>query len=75
MSNIVRTLPENLGELKNLKFLNLSNNKDLVSLPESIKDIPNLALVNLKGSNPSVVIPPALKEILSDEGGGFYYVQ
>lgn len=75
MSNIVRTLPENLGELKNLKFLNLSNNKDLVSLPESIKDIPNLALVNLKGSNPAVVIPPALKEILSDEGGGFYYVQ
>jgi len=75
MSNIVRTLPENLGELKNLKFLNLSNNKELVSLPESIKDIPNLALVNLKGCNPNVVIPPAIKEMLSDEGGGLYYVQ
>jgi Leucine-rich repeat (LRR) protein len=74
MSNIVRTLPENLGDLKNLKFLNLANNKDLVSLPESIKDIPNLALLNLKKANPNVVIPPALKEVLSDEGEGFFYL-
>jgi len=73
-SNIVRTLPENLGDLKNLKFLNLANNKDLVSLPESIKDIPNLALLNLKNANPNVVIPPALKEVLSDEGEGFFYL-
>jgi len=73
-SNIVRTLPENLGDLKNLKFLNLANNKDLVSLPESIKDIPNLALLNLKNANPDVVIPPALREVLSDEGEGFFYL-
>jgi Leucine-rich repeat (LRR) protein len=75
LSNIVRTLPENLGDLKQLKFLNLANNKELVSLPESIKDIPNLALMILKNSNPNVKIPPALNDVLSNEGEGFFYLK
>jgi Leucine-rich repeat (LRR) protein len=75
LSNIVRTLPENLGDLKKLKFLNLANNKDLVSLPESIKDIPNLAFINIKNVNPNVQIPQGLKDALSDEGEGFFYLK
>jgi hypothetical protein len=75
LSNIVRTLPDNLGDLKKLKFLNLANNKELVSLPESIKEIPNLAFINLKNVNPNVHMPQGLKDALSDEGEGFFYLK
>jgi Leucine-rich repeat (LRR) protein len=75
LSNIVRTLPDNLGDLKKLKFLNLANNKELVSLPESIKEIPNLAFINLKNVNPNVQMPQGLKDALSDEGEGFFYLK
>lgn len=74
LQNIVKTLPETIGNLKNLNFLALPNNKDLRTLPESIADIPGLAFINLKDSNPNIEIPARLKEKLSDEGGGFYYV-
>jgi len=72
--NIVKTLPNSIGQLQNLNFLALPSNKDLVSLPESIADIPGLAFINLKDSNPNIEIPERLKEKLSDEGNGFYYV-
>jgi len=72
--NIVKTLPESIGELQNLNFLALPANKSLQSLPESIADIPGLAFINLKDSNPSIKIPERLKEKLQDEGSGFYYV-
>ena len=74
LQNIVKTLPDTIGNLKNLNFLALPNNKDLRSLPESIADIPGLAFINLKDSNSNIEIPARLKEKLSDEGGGFYYV-
>ena len=72
--NIIKTLPNSIGELQNLNFLALPSNKDLQTIPESVADIPGLAFINLKDSNPNVTIPPRLKEKLSDEGGGFYYV-
>ena len=72
--NIVRSLPNSIGELQNLNFLALPNNKDLVELPETIADIPGLAFINLKDTNPNIKIPERLKEKLSDEGNGFYYV-
>jgi len=75
LSNIVRTLPENLGDLKKLKFLNLSNNKELVSLPESIKDIPSLAFISLKNSNPDIKIPEALNQVLSNQGDGLFILE
>jgi Leucine-rich repeat (LRR) protein len=73
LQNIVKSIPDNVGELKNLNFIALPDNKELVDIPESIADLPNLAFVNLKGS-PKVKIPAKLKEKLSDEGSGFYYV-
>jgi Leucine-rich repeat (LRR) protein len=72
--NIIKTLPNSIGELQNLNFLALPSNKDLQAVPESVAEIPGLAFINLKDSNPNVKIPPRLKEKLSDEGGGFYYV-
>lgn len=74
LQNIVKSLPESIGNLKNLNFLALPGNKKLKSLPASIAKLESLAFINLKDSNPNVEIPPQLREKLSEEGNGFYYV-
>lgn len=71
--NIVKTLPENIGELSKLTIISLPENKDLVALPESIVNLEDLSFIQLKGSNPNVKIPEDLLETLDDVGGGFYY--
>ena len=74
LQNICKSLPDSIGNLKELSFLSLPDNKDLVSLPESITGLDNLSFVNLKGSNPNIKIPEELKEKMMDQGDGFYYV-
>ena len=71
--NIVKELPENLGELSKLTIISLPDNKDLESLPESIVDLDDLSFIQLKGSNPNLKIPEKLLENLDDVGNGFYY--
>lgn len=71
---IVKTLPESIGNLKQLNFLSLPENKNLVSLPESIADLEDLSFINLKDGNPNIKIPERLIEKLNDEGNGFFYV-
>lgn len=75
LNNIVRSIPDEIGQLPLLGFLALPNNKKLVSLPESIANLEQLTFINLKGSNPNVKIPPKLKQKMNDEGGGFYFVE
>jgi len=75
LNNIVRSIPNEIGQLPLLGFLALPNNKKLVSLPESIANLEQLTFINLKGSNPNVKIPPKLKQKMNDEGGGFYFVE
>lgn len=72
--NLIKSLPESIGNMKNLNFLAIPGNKHLASLPESIADIEGLAFINLKESNPNVKIPERVREKLTDEGNGFYYV-
>jgi hypothetical protein len=74
LQNIVRSLPESIGNLKKIKFLSLNNNKNLVGLPESIADLPNLAFVNLAGTNPNINIPDRLREKMTEESNGFWHV-
>jgi hypothetical protein len=74
LQNIVRSLPESIGNLKKIKFLSLNNNKNLEGLPESIADLPNLAFVNLAGTNPNVNIPDRLREKMTEESNGFWHV-
>ena len=71
--NIVRTLPETIGDLSKLTIISLPENKDLVELPESILNLEDLSFIQLKGSNPNVKIPEDLLKTLDDVGGGFYY--
>lgn len=74
LQNMVKTVPESIGNLPNLAFISLPDNKDLESIPESIKNLKNLTMLNLKNSNPNVKIPESLKDILEDNGAGFYSV-
>ena len=72
LQNIVRSLPDNIGELKNLEFLALTDNKNLESLPESLSNCEDLVFVNLKGSNPNIELPGKLAQKLDEIGDGFY---
>jgi hypothetical protein len=73
LQNMVKTLPDNIGNLQNLSFLSLPDNKNLVSLPESISNLDSLSFINLKGANPNIKISEKLKERMLDQGDGFYY--
>ena len=75
LQNIVKTLPNTIGNLKNLNFVSLNKNPELESLPESIADLPNLTFINLQNSNPNLRIPDRLKEKMVDEGNGFWYIE
>lgn len=71
--NIVKELPENLGDLSKLTIISLPENKDLVSLPESIVNLQDLSFIQLRGANPNLKIPEKLLDSLDDVGNGFYY--
>ena len=75
LNNIVKSIPEEIGQLKKLGFLALPNNKKLQSLPESISNLQELTFLNIKGCGPNVMIPKKLKEKMSDEGDGLYFVE
>jgi hypothetical protein len=73
LMNCVSSIPENIGDLKNLNFLALPDNTNLTSLPSSILDLPSLLFINLKGSNP--MLPEGFNDRFSEEGGkgsGFF---
>ena len=70
---LVKTLPKSIGNMSNLQFLTLSENKSLKELPEELADLPKLAFLTVRNV-PDLVIPPRLSERLVEEGNGFYYV-
>lgn len=72
LQNIVRSLPNNLGELSDLQYLSLPDNKNIQELPESLINCDDLLFVSLKGSNPDIEIPEKLSEMLEKEENGFY---
>jgi hypothetical protein len=71
---LVKSLPDSIGNMKNLQFLTLSDNENLKELPETLADLPNLSFVTIRNV-PNLVIPPRLAEKMVEEGQGFYYVQ
>ena len=73
-NNIVRTIPNEIEQLKKIQKLFLTNNKNLVSLPKSINNLPKLIFIRLRGNNPDLEIPSIFEKRLSDEGNGLYFV-
>jgi len=73
-TKMIKSLPESIGNLKNLQFVTLSDNKALKTLPESMSGLPKLSFLTIRNMD-HLVIPPKLAERLMEEGDGFYYVQ
>jgi hypothetical protein len=73
LDNCIDSLPEEIGELKALRFLALPNNKRLTQLPDSISGLPNLFFLNVKGSS-NVKIPESILSRAEDmcDGCGMY---
>lgn len=61
LDNVISSLPPQVCQLKELKFLSLLNNPNLTELPECLNDLKNLAFIALSGS-PNVNIPEWLKK-------------
>jgi hypothetical protein len=73
LTNIVRSLPDSIGDLKQLEFLSLPNNKGLKEIPASVSSLPNLTFVNVMDCDPNIKIPEGITKNFSDEGGGFWF--
>jgi len=70
--NVVKSLPEEIGELKNLVFLHLKNNPSLTKLPQSIMDLPELSFVALQGTDAE--LPKGFTEKFGTDGNGMWDV-
>lgn len=69
--NCVSSLPDEICQLKSVRFFALVNNPNLKSLPECIGDLPNLYFLNLKGST-HVKVPNSIREKGVEMGEGLW---
>jgi hypothetical protein len=75
LQNIVKSLPNEVGELQNLNYCALNNNTELVSLPDTLCNLKKLAFINIANTSPQLDLPQCLKEKMEDEGNGFWYIE
>jgi hypothetical protein len=66
LMNCVKSLPNSIGELKNLSFLALPSNPDLNKIPNTVLNLPNLMFINLSGTKPDFT--PEFTAKFSEEG-------
>ena len=70
-SNYIKSLPESLGQLENISFLNLNDNPQLNRLPDSIVNCTCLQYVNIDAT---CEIPQSAQKYLKKGSGGFVEV-
>jgi hypothetical protein len=68
LMNCVKSLPDEIGNLKNLSFLALPNYPSLKHIPDSVLGLPNLSFMNLNGTKPKLT--PKFIEVFGEEGQG-----
>jgi len=61
LTNCVESLPDEICQLQELRFINLVNNVNLTQIPSCIAGLNKLIFLNLKGST-NVVVPESIKE-------------
>lgn len=69
LENVVDRLPENLGDLKKLKFLAVTGSKNLDSIPESVNkliDKGDMQLISFTGSNPDLKVPEKVRQAIEN---------
>jgi len=70
ITNILRSVPEEICSLNNLKYLGFPENPNLTSLPECIGNLPNLKVLSLVGQKMS--IPESVKNNFTQERPGMF---
>lgn len=71
--NCIDNLPEQVCELKNLKFLTVMKNPDLRTMPECIGDLPDLLFINAKECE-NLEIPRSVQDRGSEWDTGLWEV-
>jgi hypothetical protein len=75
LEKIVNKLPENIGELKQLSFINITNCPNLTTIPESISQCHCVEFLSLEGSGVSSEnLPSGLMKYVESEEEGVYEI-
>jgi hypothetical protein len=67
ITNIAKSLPNDISPLKNLRFVSIVDNPQLTKLPDGFDQCPNLVFINLKGSDNIVISPEQLEYLEQDK--------
>ena len=67
LDGVIEELPDEVGQLSNLQWLSIPNNKKLKSLPKGLANLPNIVAINITNSNPNLKIPRELVDLENDE--------
>jgi hypothetical protein len=70
ITNILKSVPEEICSLNNLKYLGFPDNPNLNSLPECLGNLPNLKVLSLVGQKMS--IPESIKNNFTQERPGMF---
>ena len=75
LDGILKELPKEIGDLSDLMFLSIPNNKQLKSLPKEMAKkegndykMKNLAVITLAGSNDNIKIPEEVQQMIDEKG-------
>ena len=74
LDNCISSIPEEIFQLPQLRFLALINNPQLTSIPSCIANLPELFFLNLKGSN-NVEVPQEIQDKGTPMGNGMWDMQ
>jgi Leucine-rich repeat (LRR) protein len=67
IDNYIKSIPESIGNCRQLSFLNLTNNSQLDKLPGSISKLTCLEFFSIMGSDPNIKIPKKLKDYMTPD--------
>jgi hypothetical protein len=66
ITNIAKSLPNDISPLNKLKFVSIVDNPELTKLPDGFDKCPNLVFINIKGSDNIVISPKQLEYLEKD---------
>ena len=72
LDNCIDSLPESICECTKIRFMSLSNNKQLKTIPDCIGNLPNILFLNAKGSTNLKMPESILSRSSSDMGTGMW---